>query len=223
MRGTPKAPPGFVPRYSGVERAVHWTLALGFIVAALSGLALFYDWFWWMSALLGGGVASKTIHPWAGLLMCVAFLPMFFWYLRDNLLRDYDWAFLKKLRAAFFDHGRGVPEADKYNAGQKLLFWTIVVTLLGLLASGIVLWFDTDWAISNWIVRLSGVVHALCAFVLFLGIFVHIYMATLMIRGSMRAMVRGYVKPAWAQHHHPRWYRRVNGQATAAPGDRLPR
>ena len=98
-----------------------------------------------------------------------------------------------------------------------VLFWTIVATLIGLLVTGIVLWFDTDWRIAAWIVQLSGVVHALCAFALFMGIFVHIYMATLMIRGSMRAMVRGYVKPHWAYHHHPRWYRRVTGRQ-APPG-----
>lgn len=217
MSTKPTAPTGFIPRYNGVERATHWTLALGFIVATISGLALFHEFFWWMSALLGGGVTSRLIHPWAGLLMCIAFFPMAIWYWRDNVLRDYDWAFLGKLYAAFFEHGRGVPEADKYNAGQKLLFWTIVATLIGLLVTGIVLWFDTDWRIAAWIVQLSGVVHALCAFVLFLGIFVHIYMATLMIRGSMRAMVRGYVKPHWAYHHHPRWYRRVTGRQ-APPG-----
>lgn len=215
----PKVPRGFVPRYNGWERFTHWSLALGFILATLSGLAMFYQAFWWMSALLGGGVTSRLIHPWAGLLMCVAFLPMALWYWRDNLLRDYDWAWMKKIVTVFTNRGEGVPEIDKYNAGQKLLFWSICASLLGLLVSGIVLWFDTDWGIAPVIVQLSGLLHALCGFVLFMGMIVHIYSATLWIRGSMRAMVRGYVKPHWAQHHHPLWYRRTVARITQGNND----
>ena len=33
-----------------------------------------------------------------------------------------------------------LPEVGRYNAGQKLLFFTIVVCLIGLLLSGIVIW-----------------------------------------------------------------------------------
>jgi formate dehydrogenase subunit gamma len=33
-----------------------------------------------------------------------------------------------------------LPEIGKYNAGQKLLFFTLVVCLLLLLVSGIVIW-----------------------------------------------------------------------------------
>jgi formate dehydrogenase subunit gamma len=107
----------------------------------------------------------------------------------------------------------GAPEIDKYNAGQKLLFWSIVASLLALLASGLVLWYDTDLKLSATLVRVSGAVHALAAFVLFMGMIVHIYSAVFWIRGSMRAMLRGVVKPGWAKHHHPLWYRRVTGKA----------
>lgn len=201
---------GFVPRYNTVERCTHWTLAISFIIATISGLALFHPVFWSLSSLLGGGVTSRIIHPWAGLLMCIAFVPMFFWYWRDNLIRDYDVAWLKHLPQHLLNQ-HGGPEIDKYNAGQKLLFWSIIGSLVLLLFSGFALWFDTSVPI--WIVRISGVLHVLASFVLFMGMIVHIYSAIFWIRGSMRAMVRGEVKENWARNHHPLWYRRVTSKA----------
>ncbi len=202
----------FVPRYNAVERSTHWTLAISFMIATLSGLALFHPSFWFLSSFLGGGVASKNLHPWAGLVMCVAFVPMAMWYWKDNLIRDYDIAWLKNLPAHLMNkHVEGGPEIDKYNAGQKMLFWSIVGSLLLLLVSGLVLWYDTDLKLPAFWVRISGAAHALASFVLFMGMIVHIYSAIFWIKGSMRAMLRGEVKAGWAKHHHPRWYRRVRG------------
>lgn len=203
----------FVPRYNAAERSTHWTLALSFVVAAISGLALFHPAFWFLSSFLGGGVWSRTLHPWAGLLMCAAFVPMALWYWRDNLIRDYDRRWLARLPDVLMNKGGDLPEIDKYNAGQKMLFWSIVGSLLVLLGSGFVLWYDTDLKLPATLVRISGTLHMLAAFVLFMGMIVHIYSAVFWIRGSMRAMLRGVVKPGWAQHHHPLWYRRVTGKA----------
>jgi formate dehydrogenase subunit gamma len=50
------------------------------------------------------------------------------------------------------------------------------------------------------------VIHAATAFVLIVGIIVHIY-AALWVKGSIRAMTRGTVTLGWARKHHPRWFR----------------
>ncbi|MEN1226767.1 formate dehydrogenase cytochrome b556 subunit, partial [Pseudomonas aeruginosa] len=39
-------------------------------------------------------------------------------------------------------------------------------------------------------------------------IMVHIY-AALWVKGTITAMVEGWVTSAWAKKHHPRWYREV--------------
>ncbi len=203
---------GFLPRYSPAERATHWTVAMAFAVAALSGLALFHPAFWFLSSLLGGGVWSHALHVWAGLLMCLAFVPMALWYWGDNIVRDYDRAWSKRMGDVMNNRMEGLPEIDKYNFGQKLLFWSIVFSLLGLLASGLVLWFDTDLKLAATLVQAAGVVHALSAFVLFGGMIVHIYSAVFWIRGSLRAMTRGDVKVGWARHHHALWARRTEAK-----------
>jgi formate dehydrogenase subunit gamma len=56
------------------------------------------------------------------------------------------------------------------------------------------------------VIRLAAVVHATAAFVLIVGIVVHIY-AALWIKGSIGAMVRGTVTFGWARKHHPKWFR----------------
>lgn len=204
--------PTFVPRYNESQRVTHWLVALSFVVATLSGLALFHPAFWFLSGALGGGVWSRTLHPWAGLVMVVAFVPMALWYWRDNIIRPYDVAWIKRLPDVLNNSGKDLPEIDKYNAGQKMLFWSIIGSLVLLLLSGLVLWYHPDMKLPVGLVRASGVVHVLASFVLFLGMLVHVYSAVLWIRGSMRAMVRGNVKAGWAKHHHPLWYKRVRGE-----------
>ncbi|TGC89573.1 formate dehydrogenase cytochrome b556 subunit, partial [Salmonella enterica subsp. enterica serovar Wilhelmsburg] len=39
-------------------------------------------------------------------------------------------------------------------------------------------------------------------------IMVHIY-AALWVKGTITAMVEGWVTRSWAKKHHPRWYREV--------------
>ena len=58
---------------------------------------------------------------------------------------------------------------------------------------------------------LAGLVHATMAFVMFVGIGVHIY-AAFWTKGAIRAMTRGWVTRAWARAHHPGWYAKIAGK-----------
>jgi formate dehydrogenase subunit gamma len=119
---------------------------------------------------------------------------------------------IKRLRDVILNQERNMPEVGKYNAGQKYLFWTLVVCLWLLLLTGVVMWrpyFADSFPI--WLNRVCVLVHAVSAFVLILGIIVHIY-AAIWTKGSIRAMTRGTVSAAWAKHHHRGWYREVTGK-----------
>ena len=86
-----------------------------------------------------------------------------------------------------------------------------------LLLSGVVIWrayFSHLFGIE--VIRLSALAHALAAFVLILSIIVHIY-AGIWIKGSIGAMLHGWVSRAWARKHHELWYREVTGDKT--PGN----
>jgi formate dehydrogenase subunit gamma len=202
---------GEVPRYDAGERVNHWLVAITFVLLTASGLAFFHPAFWFLTSLLGGGVWSRILHPFIGIVMFVAFAFMAVRYWKDNIIQTYDREWQKRLSDVINNRDDNLPEIDKYNIGQKQLFWTMIVTMVLLLVSGIVLWRDVTGGFPVGVVRISALVHAVAAFVLIVGIIVHVYSAIFWVKGSMRAMTRGTVSHAWAKHHHPLWYRRVTG------------
>jgi formate dehydrogenase subunit gamma len=95
----------------------------------------------------------------------------------------------------------------KYNAGQKLMFWTMVGSVIVLLLSGFVIWrayFAAYFPIP--VIRLAMLAHMLAGFTGIVALIVHIY-AAIWVKGTLRAMTRGTVDANWAKHHHPEWYK----------------
>jgi formate dehydrogenase subunit gamma len=199
--------PNLIVRYTPNERTNHWITAITFVLLALSGLALFHPSMFWLTALFGGGQWTRILHPFVGVVMFVSFffLALRFWH--HNYLDRDDVQWLRQIDDVLANREENLPEIGRYNAGQKLLFFAMVVCLLLLLCSGIVIWrryFSFYFPIG--VIRLAAVVHATAAFVLIVGIVVHIY-AALWIKGSIGAMVRGTVTFGWARKHHPKWFR----------------
>lgn len=200
-----------IERYTANQRTNHWLTAITFVILALSGLALFHPSMYWLTNLLGGGTWTRILHPFIGLVMFISFLWLAAGMWSHNRLTRADAEWLSRWRDVANNRDEGLPEVGRYNAGQKLLFWIMVLSMLLLLVSGIVIWqpyFTPAFPIT--LVRLAALTHAVSAFVLILGIIVHIY-AAIWIKGSMGAMIRGYVSSAWAKKHHSGWYREVGG------------
>lgn len=198
-----------IERYSAATRINHWIIAISFVLLALSGLALFHPALFWLANLLGGGPWTRILHPFIGCFMAAAFglLGVKVW--RDNTLQQRDWMWLRKMNEVVNNREQNLPEVGRYNGGQKLLFFAIVVCLACLLLSGIVIWreyFSGYFSIG--VLRLSALAHAFFAFVLICAIIVHIY-AGIWVKGSIRAMTRGWVTPGWAWKHHRAWFREV--------------
>ncbi|WP_454727116.1 MULTISPECIES: formate dehydrogenase subunit gamma [Cupriavidus] len=205
----PADKPGLIQRYTAGERTNHWIVALSFVLLALSGLALFHPSMFWLSNVLGGGTWTRILHPFIGVLMFVSFLLLALRFWHHNLFGPNDGAWLRHIGDVLTRNEEAVPEVGRYNAGQKLLFFVMVLCMLLLLLSGIVIWrayFTAYFPIT--VVRLSSVVHAVCAFALICGIIVHIY-AALWVKGSVAAMTRGTVTYGWAWKHHRAWFREI--------------
>ena len=203
---------GEIRRYDANERLNHWAVAILFVLLAASGLAFFHPAFWFLSALLGGGNWARILHPFLGVLMFVLFFVMAMRYWDDNRIQPYDREWRKRLPDVIGNRDTNLPEIDKYNAGQKYLFWVMVWTMALLLISGFIMWrpyFAEAFQIT--VVRIAVVVHAVSAFILILGVIAHIYAGVFWVAGALRAMTRGYVSHNWARHHHPLWYRRMRG------------
>ncbi len=197
--------PRYLQRYSDSDRVNHWALALLFFCAAPSGLSMFHPSLFFLSTLFGGGAWTRILHPFIGVLVFLSFGGMYLRLARDNAWTADDSAWLSRSREYVAGRVRDLPAAGRYNAGQKLVFWCVALTLLALLLTGFVFWrpyFAGYFSIG--LVRLATLVHALTAVVLILGVIVHIY-ASIWVKGTTRAMTRGFVSEAWARRHHPRW------------------
>jgi formate dehydrogenase subunit gamma len=205
--------PGFgraarLARFTFYERLVHWLAALAFLYAALTGLALWSRKLWWLAAVFGGGETVRAWHPWGGVAFALVLGAMFSRWARLMRLDRDDRRWLAKAHRYAKHDEAWLPESGKFNAGQKLLFWLQVAAALLLLASGVVLWFPESMSRP---LRLTAVVlHSTTAVLSMALIVLHVYMGTAAVPGAFRAMVRGWVTPKWAEHHHAKWYREVS-------------
>ena len=198
-----------IQRYTPNERSNHWITAICFILLAVSGLAMFHPAMSWMAMFLGGGQWTRILHPFIGLVMFVSFaiLVVRFWH--HNHIEKYDVQWMKQIGDVLTNREDRLPKIGMYNAGQKVLFFVLIASMVGLLLSGIVIWrayFAFYFPID--VVRFAALLHAFSAFVLICSIIVHIY-AAFWVKGSIGAMVRGTVTYGWARKHHPRWFESV--------------
>ena len=204
-----KRNPRDLQRYTASERANHWIVGICFILLGLSGLAFFHPAFYPLTQLFGGGPWTRILHPYVGVVMALFFIIMVarFWRLNVMEQRDIEW--LKNVDKMVDGDDHDMPEQGKYNGGQKLLFWGLVVFMLVLLVSGVLMWYA--WlTMPVDIVRLASVLHAFAAFAIIGLIILHVY-AAIWTRGTIRAMMYGTVTRAWAKQHHRGWYRKVTG------------
>jgi formate dehydrogenase subunit gamma len=202
--------PKDLQRYTAPERANHWAVGMSFILLALSGLALFHPLFWPLSNLFGGGTWTRILHPFIGALMALSFAVMFVRFKALNAMTPTDWQWMKRVKEMADGDDHNMPEQGKYNGGQKLLFWALVVCVALMFVSGIVLW-RAYFSFPVGLVRFAAVVHAATAAVSIGLITVHVY-AAIWVKGTIRAMWYGTVTRAWARQHHRAWYRQATGK-----------
>jgi formate dehydrogenase subunit gamma len=228
------APTGrLIERFNAVERTTHWTMAISFVLLALSGVVILwgkhivlpwlgYAGFSWLTIL------SKNMHNFVGPLFIFSIIVMALLFFKDNLPRSYDIAWMKRLGGMFDKTGGEVP-SGRFNAGEKVVFWA---GLLGLGAAvsitGLILDFP-NWNQGRELMQQANVVHAVAAVFFIAMIMGHAYLGSIGMEGAYRAMRDGYVDEQWAKEHHEIWYdevkqgrrheKMVAGRAQPAPGD----
>jgi formate dehydrogenase subunit gamma len=207
--------PVTVDRYSGGARINHWITATCLVLLALSGLALFSPWLFFLTGLFGGGQWTRAIHPWLGVVLFFSFAGLFLRFWRANLWKSEDGTWLARLRDVLSGHEERLPEVGKYNAGQKAVFWLMSILIIVLISSGLVMWDQYFYGYTNIEQkRLAVLVHSLAAITIICVWIVHVY-AAIWVRGTIRAMTRGSVTGGWAWRHHRKWLRELVGGKTS--------
>ena len=202
-----------IERFTPFERSTHWANAIAFCVLAVSGIVMAFGKFF-MLPVMGGALFGwltwvlKTMHNFAGPLFAVSLVIMFFTYLRDNWPERGDMAWILKGGGAFSKAGEHAPASNRYNPGEKFVFW-IGVMLLGsvVVGSGLVM----DKLIPGLLydrstMQVAHMVHYVSTILMMCMFAGHIYLGTIGTRGAYKGMRTGYVGEEWAREHHGRWY-----------------
>ncbi len=207
-----------VRRFTLIERANHWMTSLSFLMLAFTGIVIAYG----RTLILPFGEYNLGAAGWIATWGHMIFGPSFalgivtmaaFWLWR-NLPSRLDLPWLARA-GGFFNDDPDNPPARKFNAGQKLIFWSAFLGGGAMVVSGVILMFPfmilglegTAWTM---------LVHALLGVGL-IAIFIgHIYIGTVGMQGAFWAMWGGDVDRNWAKEHHDLWLAEIEGRETRA-------
>ncbi len=198
-----------IERFTPFERSAHWSNAIAFSLLAISGLIMAFGKYFLLpiigSSLFGWlTFALKNVHNFAGPVFAVSLVVVILTFVKDNFPRAGDVGWLLKGGGMLGD--AHVP-SHRFNAGEKVLFWSGVFTMgLVVVGSGLVL----DKLVPSLIyergtMQIAHMIHAAAAMLMMALFAGHIYMGTLGVRGAYQAMRTGYVDETWAKEHHEFW------------------
>ena len=231
-----------IQRFNGLERFTHWLTATSFIVLALTGLNLLYGKLF-LPALIGKqGFAVLTMwgkfaHNYISWAFMLGILMMFVLWVKDNIPGSTDIKWLAKGGGLFSE---GVhPPAKRFNAGQKMIFWAVIIGGGSLSTSGLALLFPYEihmFAGTFEIINSFGfdfptvlsplqetqyalMWHGIVAFVMIVIAIAHIYIGSVGMEGAIDAVADGQVDRNWAREHHSLWVEELESHVSLEARD----
>jgi formate dehydrogenase subunit gamma len=203
-------------RYTLRERVLHWAAGFTYLYLLAGGLAFYAPQLFWIMAVLGGGATARFWHPWAGLIFTAVMVWMHVAWRADMRITPEDRQWMTQVSKYIENKDDEMPPAGRFNAGQKQFYWVMLVGAIGLLLSGLVLWFPEYVPRSlGWLRQLAVIVHEVSALITIGAFIIHVYMGLFMVPGGFHAIVHGSVPAHWARKHHRLWFDRVTGGQSA--------
>jgi formate dehydrogenase subunit gamma len=210
-----------IKRFNVVERLNHWMTATAFIVLAITGVNYFFGKRLLMPLIGPDAFATwsywaKYAHNFIAWPFMVGIVLMLLVWIKDNIPDRYDAAWLRA-GGGFLSGAH--PPASRFNAGQKLIFWSVVIGGIALSVSGIVMLFPFSFADINGM-QWAQYVHATTGVIMVAIILAHIYIGSLGMEGAYSAMGSGEVDLGWARAHHSAWVEKQEAKAGLPPASR---
>jgi formate dehydrogenase subunit gamma len=205
-----------IVRFTAFERFVHWMTATCFIILAVSGLNItfgrplllpligfeaFSEWSQW----------AKYAHNYLSFPFTIGVVLIFLIWITGNIPNKVDVDWLKRGGGMV---GHDHPPAYRFNAGQKAIYWIVVVGGGAVAVTGYELMFPFYLSGIEGM-QIAQIVHSIVA-VLFVAVMLaHIYIGTLGMEGAFEAMGSGTVDVNWAKEHHSLWLEEENARTGA--------
>lgn len=241
-----------VERFKAVERFGHWLLAGSFILLGITGLISLFGRVGLMPWMGKEGYAvlalwSKWIHNNVSWAFMLGLVMIFLMWVVHNLPSRHDLVWLVKAGGLFSKHSH--PPAKKFNAGQKLIFWAVILLGGSIALSGLSLLFPFElplfaktFSVLNGTgipqavgygalpvelapheeMQLAQLWHSIVSFALMVVILAHIYIGSIGMEGAFDAMGSGEVDLNWAKEHHSLWVEELERKSGTEPVLRAP-
>jgi formate dehydrogenase subunit gamma len=195
-----------IVRFNAFERFVHWMTATCFIILGLSGLNIIFGK-GIILPLIGPSVFSswtltaKYAHNFLSFPFTLGVILIFLMWLTGNIPNRVDIEWLKRGGGIV---GHKHPPAYRFNAGQKGVYWLVVLGGTAMAVSGYLLMFPFyGTTIAG--MQIAQVVHGAFAMLFVAAMLAHIYIGTIGMEGAFEAMGIGTVDLNWAKEHHSLW------------------
>lgn len=224
-----------IERFKTIERFGHWLLAGSFIALGLTGLITLMGRKF-LIPLMGPetfatlAAGSKWIHNNIAWAFMLGLLMTFLMWVAHNIPNKLDWQWIKAGGGIF---SKAHPSAKKFNAGQKVVFWTVMLLGVSVSLSGLSLLFPFEmpmfastFGFINSVLgtdlptvlapheemQYANLWHSIVAFAMMVAILAHIYIGTVGMEGAYDAMGTGQVDLEWARQHHDLWVAEVEAR-----------
>lgn len=231
-----------ITRFAAVERFGHWMLGVSFMVLTVSGLNILYGRYF-VKPLIGDGAfgfitqVGKYLHNYLAFAFIAGLVMIFVMWVRHNLpdKTDIKWV----IQGGGIFSSKLHPPAKKFNAGQKVIFWLVIIGGASLAVSGWSLLFPytthffagtfssvnaifgTDLPATLSVLQeqqLAALWHTIMAVFMICVILAHIYIGSVGMEGAFDAMGSGEVDLNWAKEHHSIWVEEHMDNIHRAPG-----
>ena len=230
-----------ITRFTDFERMGHWLLAVSFIILALTGLNILYGRYVLLPVIGPDAFGlithwGKLSHNYVAFAFMLGLAYVFVLWVGNNIPNRHDVIWLLKAGGLFSKHSH--PPARKFNAGQKILFWLVIIGGVSISLSGIALMFPFQTALfaktfaflnifgaglptaltALQEMQLAQLWHSIMALFLVVVILGHIYIGSIGMEGAFDAMGSGEVDLNWAKEHHSIWVEEVLAEERTGSG-----
>jgi formate dehydrogenase subunit gamma len=210
-------------RFNAFERFVHWMTASCFIILALSGLNITFGKLLLPpvigeSAFATWAQYAKYAHNYLSFPFTLGVFCIFLMWIAGNIPNkvDVEWA-----RRGGGLIGDDHPPAYRFNAGQKMIYWIVVIGGTLVAASGYLLMFPF-YATGIDGQQLAQIVHGVIAVLFVTAMLAHIYIGSIGMEGAFEAMSEGTVDVNWAKQHHALWLEQESARTGPNEAQRQP-
>lgn len=184
-----------IQRFTLLERLIHVTAVVSFLFLATTGIML-------MLRVESPASPLRSMHGHVGPLFALAVIGMLIVWWKNGLFVSCDKDWVCNLGGYLWI--KGDCPAEKFNAGQKVFYWLLVIAC-GLLVSITGFWLIVGRGNApSWTFTL----HDLAGISMIAGIIGHVYLSVFANPGTIAGVITGRVRRSWAAHHHSDWLRR---------------